>query len=129
MTRFTLLADLESYLATDKDQSSSLAQDFDRQSSQLTPVLALLHALLADAVAVRDRLLWCQVHSLPPQKSSRRQYERDLRGISADEERVPCSFGWVCLALGLEPAAVRRVYLSGRPVRFERHTAAAPPCD
>jgi hypothetical protein len=108
-------------------ESTALAQDFDRQSSQLTPVLALLHALLADAVAVRDRLLWCQVHSLPPQKSSRRQYERDLRGISADEERVPCSFGWVCLALGLEPAAVRRRYLSEHPRGFTRHRVLSLP--
>jgi hypothetical protein len=90
---------------------------------RLTPFLTLLQELLADVFAVRDRVRQAQTQGRKLSASVRRQYERDLQWLSSEEERVPFSFGWVCLALGLDASAVRRRYLSGRSASLKRRYA------
>jgi hypothetical protein len=87
---------------------------------RLIPILTLLQELLTDLFEVRDHVLQAQTHGRAPSRAVLRQYERDLQWISSQEEQVPFSFGWVCLALGLDPSAVRRRYLSGQPVALQR---------
>ena len=64
---------------------------------------------------VRDLVLQAHARGRKPPRGLRGQYQRDLQWVSSPEARVPFSFGWVCLALGLEPSAVRRRYLGGQP--------------
>jgi hypothetical protein len=87
---------------------------------RLTPILTLLQEVLADLFAVRDQVLLAQRQGSKPPRAVLRQYERDLQWLTAPEEQTPFSFGWLCQALGLEAAAVRRCYLSGQPVALPR---------
>jgi hypothetical protein len=88
---------------------------------RLTPILTLLQEVLTDLFEVRDQAHQAQCRSERWARTVVRQYERDLQWLSAQEEQVPFSFGWVCLALGLEASAVRRHYLSGQPVALPQH--------
>jgi hypothetical protein len=87
---------------------------------RLTPILTLLQELLADLFAVRDQAPQAWGRRGRGARALIRQYEQDLQWLSSPEERAPFSFGWVCQALGLEAAAVRRRYLSGQPVALPR---------
>jgi hypothetical protein len=90
---------------------------------RLTPFLTLLQELLADVFAVRDRVRQAQTQGCKLPSSVRRQYEQDLQWLSSQEEQVPFSFGWVCVALGLDTSAVRRRYLSGQAATLKRRYA------
>jgi hypothetical protein len=46
---------------------------------------------------------------------ARKQYERDVRWITADSDE-PFSFLWVCANLGIDPEGLRTVYFSDRPI-------------
>jgi len=87
---------------------------------RLTPILTLLQEVLADLFEVRDHVLQVQTNGRKPSRAVLRQYERDLQWVSTPGEHAPFSFGWVCVALGLEASAVRRRYLSGQPATVKR---------
>jgi hypothetical protein len=85
------------------------------RAARFAPFFALLQELLADPFTVRARMLQAHTRGKTPPRTVRAQYARDLQWINAGEEG-PLSFRWVCAGLGLEPSAVRRIYLSGQPV-------------
>jgi hypothetical protein len=85
------------------------------------PCTQLLLALLADVYGVRDLVARsvARGRKLPPGLGQ--QYAQDRQWIAEPEERRPFSFGWVCQHLGLEVAAVRASYLSGRSLTLGQH--------
>jgi hypothetical protein len=128
---FTLVALPQKVFATGREERPGLTElraqftPATLRPPRLTPILMLLQEVLADLFEVRDQFPEAQHRRGRQARAILRQYEQDLQWLTSPEEQVPFSFVWVCQALGLEPSAVRRHYLSGQPVALPRRHLAS----